>query len=191
MIPVESTGSRCITCVKLAWKSIKNRINVSKTQCEADQGPKNTLLPSAVIGSTEAKSRKSVTWSDVVTVSSRDGTFIQPLARDVEEDRHWVSGHSERDSESINTGDNDLSEHTDESGSHDSLTVCRSSRTTAPTGLKIRIPGSSVIFCSRKCASCLQVLPTGYRGKTCTMCCALHQKIQQRRKELQDKVCIL
>jgi len=75
-IPVESCSSRCISCVKLDWKSIKAQFKTFKPR-----------LPSTIAKLTEGKPRKSVTWSDTVTVTSGDGAIVQCLAHDVEDDR--------------------------------------------------------------------------------------------------------
>jgi hypothetical protein len=249
-IPVESCGSRCISCVKLHWKSIKDQFKPSRPHHHHEHGARNTLL-SALAKTIKAKSRKSVTWSDMVTVTSEDGTVIQCLARDVEKDRLSVSGDNEQDEKDDNTPtvahivdtigdeayemdvipstdtcreleprttetqegsfsppeqpiasitgwDSDLSELSESDGSHSlddsgislrSLKVCQAPRIPVPTGLKIRIPARSSIFCSRKCRNpmCSQALAVNYLGKACMMCRVRH-RIQRRRQGLHDEV---
>lgn len=81
-VPAASSGARCISCVKLDWKSVKDRLNTSKPHRERGSG---NILPSALSKSTNAKPKKCVTWSDTVTIASENGKVIQRLACDIEE----------------------------------------------------------------------------------------------------------
>jgi hypothetical protein len=100
MVPAESRGSRCISCVKLDWKLIKDRF---KTSGPCHQHRAENTLPSAFAKPGKVKLRKSVTWSGMVTIAWGDGKIIRCPSHNVEDDRLSVSDDIRQDGEGVNT----------------------------------------------------------------------------------------